>query len=80
MKILKCPHCNKSYKSNQAKRHHFDNCIYHTDLEKRENAIKKKKEMNLKIPKIECPHCGKNGISANIRRWHIDNCKNIPKK
>lgn len=75
MEILECPHCKKSMKKNHAMSKHFDNCIYHTDLIKREIALERYNLINQNTKKIECPYCNKTGIVGNMNRWHFENCK-----
>lgn len=75
MKTVTCPHCNKSGKLNHMNGKHFDNCIHHTDLEKRKLAIERHETIIKNTTKITCPHCLKTGAVGNMNRWHFDNCK-----
>jgi uncharacterized protein YbaR (Trm112 family) len=75
MEIVECPHCNKSGKLNVMRANHFENCVKHSDLEKRKLAIERKNRINKERPKLTCPHCGQTGSRVNMKRWHFDNCK-----
>lgn len=75
MEILECPHCKKSMKKNHAIGKHFDNCIHHTDLEKRAIAIERYNQINSNTKKVNCPYCEKTGLVGNMNRWHFENCK-----
>ena len=75
MDVLECPHCGKKCKRNHAMNSHFENCVKHSDAEKREAALKRRNEINSRMPKLQCPRCNSIGGVANMRRWHFDNCK-----
>lgn len=75
MERVQCPHCKKTGALNLMNANHFDNCVYHQDLGKRQIAKDNRKLRNENIIKIKCPHCEKTGTVGNMNRWHFDNCK-----
>ncbi|EAO0118557.1 hypothetical protein EU642_22150 [Salmonella enterica] len=70
--IMFCPYCRRGGTTITFKRNHFDNCIFHTDPDKREAAIKRHMEALM-----QCEKCGFISTVSVIKSHHNEFCRNM---